>query len=205
MVMLGLGLIGVLARTYEIHPAMTAEDEEFERVANVLKPGDELVLHGGVYAQTGRRGVTAKGTPELPIVIRAVPGQAPLLNRPVDDRDRYNKIEFVDCAHLVIRGLRNNYVHGRMVGIAVDDCQCFDGGTPAFAWGMQRAMISGPGRDHRCWARRMPLLLRRSISTPENAAAPLTWVPMKPRGNRRIRVEPFSPASNGNREALLRA
>jgi len=96
----------VSARTYEIHPATMAEDEEFERVANALKPGDELVLHGGVYSQTGRRAVTAQGTPELPIVIRAALGEAPLLTRPVDDHDRYNNTEFIDCAYLVIRGLR---------------------------------------------------------------------------------------------------
>ena len=26
-------------------------NEEFENVANTLKPGDELVLHGGIYSQ----------------------------------------------------------------------------------------------------------------------------------------------------------
>lgn len=66
-----LGFILVLAHAYEIHPVMAGDNEEFERVANSLKPGEELVLHEGVYSQTGRRAVTAKGTAVQPIVIRA--------------------------------------------------------------------------------------------------------------------------------------
>src|ERR1051325_4273242 len=95
----------VVARVYEIHPAINGANEEFENLANALKPGDELVLHGGTYSQTGRRAVTAKGSAEEPIIIRAVEGEKPLLTRPASDRDRQNNIEFVDCAHLVIRGL----------------------------------------------------------------------------------------------------
>ena len=37
----------------------------------LLRPGDELLLHGGTYSQNSRRAVTAKGTPEQPIIIRA--------------------------------------------------------------------------------------------------------------------------------------
>ena len=57
--------------TYEIYPATVDSQEEFENVANSLKPGDELILHGGVYSQTGRRAVTVKGTADEPIIIRA--------------------------------------------------------------------------------------------------------------------------------------
>src|SRR5262245_54319618 len=83
-----------LARTSEVHPATVESDEEFEKLANALKPGDELVLHGGTYSQTGRRAVTAKGTAEQPITIRAATGETPLLTRP---DNRQNNIEFVDC------------------------------------------------------------------------------------------------------------
>ena len=44
--------------TYEIYPATVDSQEEFENIANSLKPGEELILHGGVYSQTGRRAVT---------------------------------------------------------------------------------------------------------------------------------------------------
>jgi hypothetical protein len=101
-----LGATVCQAEAYEIHPATANQQEEFEQHANALKPGDELVLHGGTYSQTGRRAVTAQGTADAPIVIRAAAGESPLLTRPGDNIDRHNNIEFVDCCHLVVRGLR---------------------------------------------------------------------------------------------------
>lgn len=94
------------ATTYEIHPAIVDSQEEFETVANALKPGDELILHGGVYSQNARRAVTVNGTVEKPIVIRAADGEEPILIRPEDHTDRYNNIEFIDCSYLTIRGIK---------------------------------------------------------------------------------------------------
>ena len=128
--------ISLAARTYEIRPATVENDEEFERLANALQPGDELVLRGGIYSQTGRRAVTAQGTPEQPIVIRAASGEAPLLTRPADNIDRQNNIEFVDCAHLVIRGLRFQggssgirFIRGHHV--TLEGCEVFETGNNA--------------------------------------------------------------------------
>ncbi len=92
-----------LGAVFEIRPTVTQEDEEFERRANVLKPGDELVLGGGIYSQTGRRSLMVQGTAEQPITIRAAAGQEPVLTRPAGNR--YNNIEFVDCCYMVVRGL----------------------------------------------------------------------------------------------------
>ncbi len=92
--------------TYEIYPATVDSQEEFENIANSLKPGEELILHGGVYSQTGRRAVTVKGTADEPIIIRAAEGEKPLLTRPSDQIDKYNNIEFIDCSYLIIRGIR---------------------------------------------------------------------------------------------------
>ena len=94
------------ATTFEIHAATVDSDEEFERLANSLKPGDELILHGGLYVQSDRRAVTAQGTATEPIIIRAATGEHPVLTRPADDIDRHNNIEFVDCCHLVVHGLK---------------------------------------------------------------------------------------------------
>ncbi|UCC98950.1 MAG: right-handed parallel beta-helix repeat-containing protein [Phycisphaerales bacterium] len=94
------------AVTHEIYPATVDAQEEFEDIANSLKPGDELILHGGVYSQNARRSVSVQGTADKPVVIRAAKGQEPLLTRPADNAYRFNNIEFVDCAHLIIRGLR---------------------------------------------------------------------------------------------------
>ncbi len=94
------------AATYELHPAVANQDEEFERVANSLRPGDELILHGGTYSQAGRRALRIQGTADQPIIIRAATEEEPLLTRPAEDGNRRNNIEFVDCCHVVIRGLR---------------------------------------------------------------------------------------------------
>ena len=135
---LGLFLVPLLgeARTFEIYPATAQGDEEFERAANVLRPGDTLILHGGIYSQTGRRAVTAQGTPKHPILIRAAEGEAPLLTRPIEQRDRYNNIEFVDCAYLTIRGLRFRggssgvrFIRGHHV--TFESCEVFETGNNA--------------------------------------------------------------------------
>lgn len=117
------------ARTYEVYPATVETVEEFETLANALRPGDELILHGGTYSQKERRSVTAKGTAEQPIMIRAARGEAPLLTRP--GGVRRNNIEFVDCAHLVIRGLRFQggnsgvrFIRGHH--ITFEECEIFE-------------------------------------------------------------------------------
>ena len=125
-----------LAATFEIHPATVNSNEEFENIANSLKPGDELILHGGVYWQNGRRAVTAKGTAEKPIVIRAADGQTPLLTRPADNIDKHNNIEFVDCSYLTIRGIRLKggssgvrFIRGHH--ITFENCEIFETGNNA--------------------------------------------------------------------------
>jgi len=124
------------AAIFEIHPATVNSSEEFENIANSLKPGDELILYGGVYSQNGRRAVTAKGTAEKPIVIRAADGQTPLLTRPADNIDKHNNIEFVDCAYLTIRGIRLKggssgvrFIRGHH--ITFENCEIFETGNNA--------------------------------------------------------------------------
>ena len=125
-----------LAATFEIYPATVNSNEEFENIANSLKPGDELILHGGVYSQNGRRAVTAKGTAEKPIVICAADGQTPLLTRPADNIDKHNNIEFVDCSYLTIRGIRLKggssgvrFIRGHH--ITFENCEIFEIGNNA--------------------------------------------------------------------------
>lgn len=125
---------GAAARTYEIGPATVDTEEEFEKLANALQPGDELILHGGTYSQNSRRAVTTKGTMERPIIIRAADGERPVLIHPADSRQ--NNIEFVDCAHLVIRGLRFQggnsgvrFIRGEHV--TFEDCEIFETGNNA--------------------------------------------------------------------------
>jgi len=93
-----------LGAVFEIYPATVESQEEFETIANSLKPGDELILHGGIYLQSARRAVTVNGSASKPIIIRAANGQQPMLTRPADNIDKYNNIEFIDCLYLIVRG-----------------------------------------------------------------------------------------------------
>jgi len=122
--------------THVIHPATVGSNEEFERIANSLKPGDELILHGGTYSQNGRRAVKVSGTADKPLVIRAADGEEPLLTRPADNMDRHNNIEFIDCSHLVVRGIRFRggssgvrFIRGHHV--TFEDCEIAETGNNA--------------------------------------------------------------------------
>ncbi|MBL7188603.1 MAG: right-handed parallel beta-helix repeat-containing protein [Phycisphaerae bacterium] len=122
--------------THKINPATVDSREEFEAIANSLGAGEELILRGGTYSQNARRAVTANGTAAEPIIIRAADGEDPLLTRPADNRDRYNNIEFVDCSHLVIRGLRFRggssgvrFIRGHH--ITFEDCEIAETGNNA--------------------------------------------------------------------------
>ncbi|UCG59292.1 MAG: right-handed parallel beta-helix repeat-containing protein [Phycisphaerales bacterium] len=130
------GAYSCYGATLEIYPATVDSQEEFERAANSLKPGDELVLHEGVYSQTGRRAVTARGTSEQPITIRAANGERPLLTRPADNMYRQNNIEFVDCAYLIIRAIEFRggssgvrFIRGHHV--TFEDCEISETGNNA--------------------------------------------------------------------------
>ena len=128
LLLIGLSSSISTGATYKIHPTIAGAQEEFETIANSLKPGDELVLYGGTYSQTARRAVTVKGTAEAPITIRAVEDQEPLLTHPQEVAARYNNVEFVDCEYLTIRGI---YFKGGSSGvrfirghhITFEDCQ----------------------------------------------------------------------------------
>ncbi len=125
----GLAVVDPLrAAVLELKPAAADCDEEFENVANKLRPGDELVLHEGVYSQACRRAVTVNGTPEKPIVIRAARGEHPVVARRGDDVDKQNNIEIVHSSYLVVRGVRfrGGSVGVRIMGghhITIEDCE----------------------------------------------------------------------------------
>ncbi len=125
-----------LSATHEIYPATVDSNEEFETIVNSLEPGDELILHGGVYSQNDRRAITVNGTADEPIVIRAGDGEAVLMTRPDDNRDRYNNIEFTNCSYLTIRGIRFKggssgvrFIRGHH--ITFENCEIFETGNNA--------------------------------------------------------------------------
>jgi len=116
--MCGIGYRGdAAAKTIEIYPASTEScDENFESVANKLQPGDELVLHDGVYSQGCRRSISAVGKPGEPIVIRAAAGARPVITRSPASNATENNLEIIDSKYLIIRGLR---FRGGSIGVRI--------------------------------------------------------------------------------------
>src|SRR5262244_353391 len=142
MTLLFLGKLTVSsqAATIEIGPsnADVSCNEEFENRANTLQPGDELVLHGGIYSQSCRRAITVNGTAAAPIVIRAAAGERAVLTRPADTMDTQNNIEIVASSYLTIRGLafQGGSSGVRIMGghhITLEDCEVFETGNNAVA------------------------------------------------------------------------
>ena len=126
------------AATIEIFPWATPYcDEEFVDMANKLQPGDELVLHEGIYSQNCRRAISVNGAPAKPIVIRTAWGARPLLTRPADN-NIHNNIEILNSSYLVLRGLRfrGGSIGVRFTGghhITIEDCEIFETGNNAIA------------------------------------------------------------------------
>ena len=130
------------SQTIEIYPSDANDtcDEAFENLANSLQPGDELVLHGGIYTQSCRRAITANGTSQAPIIIRAAPGEVPILTRPPQPDYSYpqNNIEIVNSSYLVLRGLHfeGGDIGVRFIGgnhITFEDNEVYDTGNNAIA------------------------------------------------------------------------
>lgn len=87
-------------------PTECGPTDGFQKAANSLRPGDELILGPGIYCQTGRRLIEVSGTPEKPILIRGMGADQTILTRPGEPsaRHEFEGTEFRG-AHLIIRGL----------------------------------------------------------------------------------------------------
>lgn len=131
-------------RTVELRPAKADAgcEEEFVTVARALRAGDELVLHGGVYAQSCQRRIRdIHGTADQPIVIRAAAGETPILTRPRERNGEYsqNNLEIENVSYLVLRGLTLQggstglRFMGRTAHITVEDNEIFETGNNAIA------------------------------------------------------------------------
>ncbi len=136
-VMITGGLSG--AAVIEIFPSATATcDEELIAVSKQLKPGDELVLHGGIYSQPCRRALQINGLPTKPITIRAAVDAQPIITRPQNTNTKQNNIEIVDSSHLILRGLhfRGGSIGVRIIRghhITIEDCEISDTQNNAIA------------------------------------------------------------------------
>jgi len=129
----GLALIAspvARAAVTEVKPG-----DDVEAAWNALGPGDELVLHGGVYDITaaGRFSVKVAGTAAKPIIVRAASGEQPIIKR---TDEAQNLIDFDGATYLEIRGIE---LVGGSAGlrfsagdhVTIRDCNIHDTGDVA--------------------------------------------------------------------------
>lgn len=118
--------------TVEISPPSTFScNEQFVNAANALKPGDELVLHGGIYSQDCYRSITVNGTATSPITIRAATGEKPIITRSAAASQLQNNLDITNSSYLIIRGIQFRggdagvrFVNGHH--ITIEDCEIFE-------------------------------------------------------------------------------
>jgi hypothetical protein len=80
-------------------------DRSFKAAVERLEPGDTLIVHPGVYADSGRISIRVRGTHLRPVVITAAAGGSrPLITRNAHD-SRQNTINIEGASHLTLRGL----------------------------------------------------------------------------------------------------
>jgi hypothetical protein len=106
---------------------------DLEAAINALRPGDELVLRGGVYSRSDRFAITVVGTETMPIVIRAAEGERPVITRPDAGQ---NLLDIERAEYATIRGLEFT---GGSAGVritaarflTIEDCEIHDTGDVA--------------------------------------------------------------------------
>lgn len=128
-------LTSVLLATAAAGAAEIGPGDDIEAAAAALSPGDELVLRGGSYAFDGNITITANGTAERPVVIRAKDGERPVLSQATTT---HNVIEVNASSHLVIRGLEfTGGSHGlRLMNsdyVTIEDCEFQETGDVAIS------------------------------------------------------------------------
>jgi hypothetical protein len=123
----------------EIFPSTSATcDEEWIVAAKRLKPGDQLILHEGVYAQPCVRALRVNGLPGKPITIRAAENARPVITRTPETQVTQNNLEIIESSHLVIRGLhfRGGSIGLRLIAsrhITIEDCEISETNNNAIA------------------------------------------------------------------------
>ena len=77
-------------------------DGDFRSAMQDLRPGDTLIMHGGVYSLSDYFELDLAGEADAPITIRAAPGEQPVLHYAGSDQ---NIVNIVDSRFLVIQGV----------------------------------------------------------------------------------------------------
>jgi parallel beta-helix repeat protein len=131
-------LLGTLTTMFSISRAHAAEigpGDDLEAAAAALAPGEELVLRGGTYFFDENVTISANGTVDQPIIIRAKIGEQPVIEQATAN---HNVVEINASSYLVISGIEfTGGSHGiRLMNsdyITIEDCEIQETGDVAIS------------------------------------------------------------------------
>lgn len=129
------GLLAVYALPASGTVTEIAPGDDVRAAIGALRPGDELVLQGGVYTFDSRFNITVVGEPDRPAVIRGKAGEEAVIEMTTGSQ---NILEIQASAHLVVRGLHfRGGSHGiRLMDsdfITIEDCEIYETGDVALS------------------------------------------------------------------------
>ncbi len=108
---------------------------DLEAAVAALAPGEELVLQGGAYEFNENITLTANGTAGQPVVIRAKPGERPVISQATT---AHNVVEIRSSSYLELRNLVfTGGSHGiRLIDsdfVTIEGCEIFETGDVAIS------------------------------------------------------------------------
>jgi hypothetical protein len=114
---------------------VVAPGQDLRAAIAALQPGQELQLAGGTHTLSGNLRITKTGTVDQPIVVRAKPGETPIVRQPNASQ---NVIEIADSRYLEIRGIQfTGGSHGvRLMNsddVTIADCEIYETGDVALS------------------------------------------------------------------------
>jgi len=122
---------------------------EIEKAIRRAKPGETILLRGGVYGG-GRVRVTANGLPAAPVTIRAFPKEVPILDGTGVKMDLYDTLfELTKSSHVVVDGLEVRNAAGRGINlhecanVAVRNCSIHDVQCRALGGSGEKLLFEG--------------------------------------------------------------
>lgn len=120
---------------FSAYGAEIGPGDDLEVAAAALSPGEELVLRGGTYFFDENVTITANGTAEQPVTIRAKNGERPIIEQATINQ---NVVEINGSSHLVVSGIEfTGGSHGiRLINsdyITIEDCEVHETGDVAIS------------------------------------------------------------------------
>lgn len=122
---------------------------ELEKAIRRAKPGETILLRGGVYGG-GRVRATVNGAPGAPVTIRAFPKETPILDGTGVKMDLYDTLfELTKSNHAVVDGIEVRHSAGRGINlhecanVAVRNCSIHDVQCRALGGSGEKLLFEG--------------------------------------------------------------